>query len=510
MGYVLSYDVGTSTLKAVLLNRTGHIEAMASATYPVHRPAEGYAEQSPTDWWSAVVKTTREVMDKSGVPADEVAAMVFVTQAIGIVPISKLDGNPLCPAIIWLDSRAGAEAEELTQIIAAAMGAEDMSIGLTGKDVLPKLMWLSRNREELWEQMDCFLDVNGYLIYRCTGEKVYDYASASCICYESETDSMNADLLGVAGFDPARFPRFVRAEELVGTLTEKAADALKLPRSVKVFGGSNDTQAAALGSGMSSPGEAHYYMGSSGWAIVVSDDFSPLSSGGASIMAAEYGKALRFYQPETACTAFNWCIDELFGYEKEQMGEDVYKFIEETVAAVPAGSNYLLFGPWMQGERCPVSDIYVRGSFLNLGLSHKRQHMLRAVMEGILYNLRWANEGLEKDIGYAIPTLRVLGGGTQSPVWMQMMADIFNRPVEVIRHTQAAGAVGGAFLAALGLGEFKDFSEVKRWVEVEATYFPKRENVAVYEEIYQYFKESYGSVKDLYRAINYKRMREPV
>lgn len=499
MGCVLSFDVGTSTLKAALINDAGHIEATASATYPVSRPREGFAEQSPQDWWNAVVKTTREVMSKTTVPAEEVLGIVFATQAIGIIPLSKQDQKPLCPAIIWLDARAGDEAEEFFQ----ATGVD-----FTGKDVAPKLLWLNKNRPDIWEQMDCFLDVNGYLVYRCTGEKIYDYASASAVAYDHEKGEMSAELLGAVGFDAARFPRLVRSEECIGTLTLEAADELKLTTNTKVFGGTNDMQATALGSGMCCDGEGHFYLGSSGWAAGTSNIFMPLSNGGASVSAAEFGKALRFYQPETACTAYNWCIDQMFPIEKQVMGEPaIYKHLNDLVGAVPPGSDYLLFGPWMEGERCPISDIYARGSFINLGLSHTRAHMLRAVMEGIAYNLRWANEAMEKDFGHPTPTVRILGGGTQSKVWMQIFADIFNRPVEVLRNTQAAGAVGAAFIAAMGLGLYDKYEDVKLWAKVEAEYFPIEQNVAVYEEMYQHFKESYHCVADLYQRINYKRVR---
>jgi xylulokinase len=169
---------------------------------------------------------------------------------------------------------------------------------------------------------------------------------------------------------------------------------------------------------------------------------------------------------------------------------------------VPAGSAKLLFNPWLSGERSPIQDVHVRGGFLNIGMSHTRSHMLRAVMESVAYNLRWCYESMEKDLGKSSDTIRILGGGTKNPVWMQIFADVFNRKVEVIRDTQIAGAIGGAFLAAIGLGYYKSFDEVKEWSHVERVFAPDAANASVYEATYANFKDSYASLKGFYKKVN--------
>jgi xylulokinase len=509
MSYILAFDVGTSTLKAALVGHEGKIKARAKASYPTDIPAEGFAEQNPQHWWNAVVKTTHEVVLKAAIEPDDVDGIVFATQAIGIVPISKEDGKPLCPAIIWIDSRGDAEATEIMDAVGGKEAFEQLAgVPLNGKDVIPKVLWLSKNRPELMAKMDCFLDVNGYLRYRCTGDKAYDYSSASAVCLDSASGTMIEPLLAATGMDPASFPKLIRSEACVGPLTKEAARELGLSPSTKVYGGTNDMQAATLGSGMNSNGEGHFSLGTSGWCVGFADEMALLSNGGASIQSAEYGKFIRFYQPEAACTAFNWFCENFYACEMKEKGDGFYKFVQEEVSKIPAGSDALIFNPWMAGERSPVTDLFLRGGFLNLGFSHTRAHMLRAVMEGIAYNLRWSYEGFEKDYGHGLATIRVLGGGSNDPVWMQIFADIFNKRVEVLYDSQAAGTIGAAFLAALGQGLFKDFQDVKKWARVEHSYFPNKENAGIYENIYQNFKFSYEGVKDLYHKLNKDRIKE--
>lgn len=510
MDYILSFDVGTSTMKAILVNEKGHVESSASATYGISFPSEGFAEQNPQDLWGAVISTCRAAMENSKVSSREVKGIVFATQGAGVIPISAKDGKAMCPAIIWMDGRAGDEAKEVMELLGGAAAFEEATgIRLTGKDVLAKIRWLYNNRPNIVKNMDCFLDINGYLIYRCTGEKVYDIGSASAVCYDPETRSIVEEAVAVTGFDPKKFPRLVESQELVGCLTEKAADELGLTTATKVFGGTNDMQSTALGSGMTSEGEAHFYLGTSGWVAAITQKASLLSNGGNCIQSAQAGKNLWFYTTETACAVFNWCVDQFFPHEKEEYSlRQLYSYIDSLIEKVPAGSDYLIFNPWVSGERSPVPDIYARGAFLNLCMTHTTAHMLRALYEGVAFNLRWACEGLEQDIGHKVPTLRILGGGTKSKLWMSIFADIFNRPVEIVRDTQVAGAIGAAFLAALGLGIYDSFDDVKQWVRVESVYYPNPENVAIYEEMYQNFKKSYGCLKDFYYDMNKARIKE--
>jgi xylulokinase len=511
MEYILSFDVGTSGMKGVVVDKAGHIIGQGIAAYGVTIDTEGHVEQDPKDWWKAAVDICGQIRKSSEVKPEEVKGIVFATQGAGVIPISKDDGAVLCPAIIWMDGRAQDEANEIMDLFGGKEAfAEATGVQLMGKDVLAKVRWLYKNRPETFQKMDCFLDVAGYLVYQATGEKVYNITSASAICYDPETNSMMAPALEAAGIDPDRFPRLVRCDEYVGNLTPKAAAELGLTTEAKVFGGTIDIAVSTLGSGMCMNGEAHFYLGTSSWVSVISEQPALLSQGGFCGQSAELGKLMWLYTSETACANVDWFTEQFFRGEKEKLTakSDLYSLVDAEAGSISPGSDALLFNPWTEGERCPVSDVYVRGGFLNLSLSHTRAHMVRAIYEGIAYNLRWALEALEHDMEIKVPTVRILGGGTKSKVWMQIFADVFDRPVEIVRDTQNAGAIGAAFLAAKGLGMFSGFEDVKEWAQIETVYHPDPNHAACYLDFYLKFKDSYYSLKDFYFGLNKSRFCE--
>jgi xylulokinase len=360
-----------------------------------------------------------------------------------------------------------------------------------------------KNEPELAAKMACFVDVNGYLCYMATGELTYDIASASFLGYDRENGCVYGDLIGASGFDPAKFPRLVKSYEKVANLSAKAASELGLTTATAVFGGTDDIQSTALGAGRAGDGEAHVYLGTSGWVAVGTDRIAALSNGGGVIMSADPALQLWVYSTQTCCATFNWFVDSFYAAEKKELGEAaLYASLTEIAAAAPAGSANLIFNPWLSGERSPIQDVHVRGGFLNIGMSHTKAHMLRAVMEAVAYNLKWCYENMESDLGRSSDTVRILGGGTKNAVWMQIFADVFGKKIEVIKDTQIAGAIGGAFLAALGLGMYTSFDSVKEWSRVARTYVPNGDNAEVYEACYKNFKDSYASLKDFYTGIN--------
>lgn len=504
MDYVLSFDVGTSTLKGILVNKNGEIKGSAKSAYQVNFLQDGYVEEDPEDWWNGVVKVTKEILSNCDISPSDIKGMVFSTQAMNVIPIGE-DGTVLYPAISWMDSRADEEAKEIVEMIGGAEACEAvLGTIFTGMDSLPKVRWLMKNKPEIFEKMSCFLDTNGYLTYRATGEKVYDIASASFLGYDRENNCVIGDLIGTSGFHPEKFPRIVKSYEKVGNLRIDVAEELGLSINTAVFGGTDDIQSTALGAGMVGPEEAHVYLGTSGWAAVGTNKVTTLTNGGGCIMSADPNLQLWVYSTETCCATFNWFVDNFFTAEKQAMGEDeFFNYVSDLILSIPAGSEHLIFNPWLSGERSPIQDVYVRGGFLNIGMSHTKNHMLRAVMESIAYNLKWCFESMENDLGDKKDVIRILGGGTKNSAWMQIFADVFHRKIEVVRDTQIAGAIGAAFLAALGLGIYHSFDEVKEWAHIERKYDPIEEHALIYEKTYENFKESYGYLKEYYRKVNH-------
>lgn len=506
MGYILAHDAGTGGNKAVLVEPDGNVRATAFAPYQTHYPRPDWAEQNPEDWWRAVVSTTRQVMKNSGAASGDILAISHATQMLGIIPMDP-EGIPLRPAIIWLDGRAHEEARRIMgkflgrRVFSIISGAE-----LSGKDGLPKLLWLKVNEPDIYNQMTCFLDVNGYLTYRATGRQVFEWSCASAFGFDLSKKDWLRGIIRYIGLDLDKFPPLVRSVDQVGGLTAKAAGECGLLEGTPVFGGGGDSPAAAVGAGAVSEGDGHIYLGTSGWVGVTTCKSPPGHHGVVSIQSADPHKALLFAEMETAGACLKWIADEF--YQAEQADPkipNVYALMDQKVQTIPPGSDSLVCTPWMYGERAPINDTWVRSTFFNVSADHTREHLLRAVYEGVAYNLRWIIEIVEKKFSFPLPVLRLIGGGARGAPWMQIIADVTGRRVESVAHPLEAGAVGIALTTAVGLGLHPDFEALKNIVRMEHEFEPQATNADCYESLYRAYKRLYTCLHDLYWEVNRER-----
>ena len=208
---------------------------------------------------------------------------------------------------------------------------------------------------------------------------------------------------------------------------------------------------------------------------------------------------------EAAGSNLEWIKNQFFKKEAEELGSGIYDYMDSVIEHIPAGSEYLICTPWMLGERCPVSSTTTRSTLFNIDPRHTREHLMRAVYEGIGYNLRWILENFKKDYGFGGRKFRIIGGGAMNKAWMQMIADITDNEFAVVQNTRNAGALGAAIIALIGLGEIKGFSEVKRFVKEEKTYRPNPANRHVYDEQFANYKRIYYSLNKAYKLANSKR-----
>lgn len=507
--YILAHDVGTSGNKAVLVDTEGNVRARVFVPYPTRYPRPDWAEQDPEDWWHAVAQTSQAVLEQAGVDPKDVLAVVHTTQLLGIVPVDG-KGAVLRPAIIWLDGRAPRQAEAIMrrflgrQVFAMVAGAE-----LTGKDGLPKLLWLKENEPAVYNRMRYFLDVNGYLTYRATGEMVFEWSCASAFGFDLKKKDWLRGIIRYIGLDLEKFPPLVRSIDRVGGLTAEAAHDCGLLEGTPVFGGCGDAQGAAIGSGAVGEGEGHICLGTSGWVGVLTQKTPVGRHGVVAIQSADPDKAFLFAEMETAGACLKWIADQFYREEQADPNiPNVYALMDEKVKTIPPGSDFLICTPWMYGERSPVSDVYVRSTFFNLSADHTREHLLRAVYEGVAYNLRWMIEVVEQHFGFPLPVLRVIGGGARGAPWMQIVADVTGRRVETVVNPQEAGAVGAALLACIGLGLYPDFASLKEVVHVEHAFEPNAANAETYGILYRAYRRIYAALRDLYREVNEVRFRQ--
>ncbi|MDF1539433.1 MAG: FGGY-family carbohydrate kinase [Candidatus Thorarchaeota archaeon] len=476
--YVIAHDVGTSSVKTVLIDSTGKVLGHSIEEYPLHTPRPGWVEQDPADYWDAIVKATRRVVENSQFVMNDLVGIIFTTQAMGIIPVDG-DGNVLHPNISWVDGRAEKQAKQIMRKIGGSKIFKSLiGIEITGKDVVCKLLWIKQERPELYEKTDLFLDVNGYLKFRATGEKVTEWSGACSYSFDlkkKEWDSMIFKLIGV---DKSKLPPLVRSVDSVGNgLTKSAADDLGLPEGTPVFGGCDDTQSALVGSTAVDEGEAHIYLGTSAWFGVASENAPKFKNGAVTLQSADPDKNIVVGITESAGIILEWVSKELYkGMKLDPNDDEVFHLMDQEIASVSPGSDYLIFTPWVLGERCPVSTTTTRGTIFNLGLEHKRAHIIRAIDEGVAYNLRWIIENFESDFGFKISNIKVVGGGSLSKEWMQILADVTKREIETVEQPKFAGSIGAAMTAFVGAGIFPEFRTVKDIVKVTGTFNPKEEN----------------------------------
>lgn len=489
--FVIAYDFGTSGVKAVLISFSRQVKATANGTYNLYVPQEGYAEQDPEEYWSAVCDTTKTVLHENDIDASQICGIVFGTMWKGIIPVSA-DGEVLCRSIIWLDTRA----EEQANKINCALDTDKYS----GADYWPKLMWLKENKPEIVDKAQMILEVNAFLKWKATGECVSDISNNFAKSFDENIDSQYEELFNIIGIDRNKFPRWAGSEEKVGEITAKAAQELGLLEGTPVFAGCSDITGITIGSGSSKLGTTHAYFGSSGWL-----GYS-VTHGNEAPYIASFDFSRDIAVPlglNAAGLALNWVVDNLYGEEKKKMGDYVYDLINSEVETVAPGSEGMLATPWFYGELKPVFGSEARGCFLNMNATHTRKHMARAMMEGIIYMMkateRYCDEGLEL---VSADTITAVGGGAKSDVWMQMMADVLNKTIQVPYWPRHAGAMGVAACAFVGLGIYKDFDDFSEKTQIERTFKPNPENAAVYEQGYELFSKLFEMQKPIFDTLN--------
>lgn len=506
--YIIAHDVGTSSTKAALVEFDGRVKAYSTEPYPVDYPQVNWAEQNPDDYWRAVCKSTKEVIAEAGISPRDIAGVVFTTQTVGVIPVSA-EKEHLRPAVIWLDGRGSAQAEQIMNKFGGkAIFTGIAGTAITGKDGMAKLLWIQQNEPEIHAKTEYYMDVNGYLVLKMTGRPVYEWSCASTIGFDIKKNDWMRLIMNRIGVDVKKFPELVKSTDRVGTVSKEAAAQCGLAEGIPVFGGCGDMQSAAIGAGTVAKGEGHLYLGTSAWIGVTTEKAPTGREGVVALKSGEPSLNLLFGEMETAGMCLDWIKDEFYRNEEPEPGSpSIYALMDESIKEIPAGSDYLIFTPWFYGERCPVSDVYVKSTFFNLSAAHKREHMLKAVYEGVALNLRWILEIMERRYGYSLPVLRVIGGGSNSEQWMQILADVTQRRLEKVEECQMCGAVGAAFLAAVGLGIYPNIAAAAKNVRVEKSFSPRAENGRIYDTLYKTYKLIYKNLKGLYREVNLERER---
>ncbi len=518
--HVLTIDLGTSGPKVATFTIDGTFVDGDVEHTRLDLGADGAAQQDPADWWRAITTAARRLLARGAVPVDSFVAVSVTSQWSGTVPIGP-QGEVLHDAIIWMDSRGSRAVRRAVGGRVRVQGYDPLKLrrwvtltggvpALSGKDPVGHILWLQAERPDIARATWKYLEPKDWLNYKLTGRAVATHDSIVLHWVTDNRDLAHIDyepgLLAITGIDRAQLPDLVPATSIVGELLPDIASELGLPAGVPVVGGTPDVQSAAIGSGAVRDYEGHLYVGTSSWITChVPFKKSDVLRGIASLPSPLPGKYYVADEQEAAGACIEWLRDNVLYPDDELRDTPVptgfYGRIDATASAAAPGSGGVIFTPWLNGERTPVDDHRLRGGWNNLSLRTTRSDMVRGVLEGVAYNTRWLLGVVEKFVDRPFAGLNFVGGGAQSELWCQIMADVLNRPIHQVEHAIHANTRGAALLAGLALKRLT-IDDVTRAVRITETFQPDPANRATYDELYREFRALHKRTRGIYARLN--------
>ncbi|MFI3303879.1 MAG: FGGY family carbohydrate kinase [Rikenellaceae bacterium] len=485
---IIAYDLGTGGLKASLFSDGGELLGFEFESYPTYNLSAHVQEQSPADWWSAIVASTKRLIVSTEVDPAEIVSLAISGHSLGVVPIDK-SGNLLVDKTpIWSDKRASQEAQEFFETIDYRSWYMATGNGFPAECYsIFKIMWYRKHCAHIFGSIDCILGTKDYCNFLFTGRRVTDhsYASGSGV-YSLEDRAYSQEYIDASGIDRAILPEIIEATDVVGTITAEAAAECGLPMGVKVICGGVDNSCMALGAGGFRDGHLYTSLGSSAWIALSSSspvvNFETKPYVFAHVVKNMYASATCIF---SAGTSLSWVLDNLY---PDLSGDEKYIQLANMARESTVGANGLLFNPSLAGGSMLEESANICGGFVGLNLSHDRDDVMRATLEGIALNLRIALDELMRESGQQSSMLMV-GGGAKSPYWMELFANIYG--LEIIKSSidQECASLGAASLAAVGAGLWSDFELIESQHNVEATYQPDVDIKRLYDQILPKFKK---------------------
>ena len=491
--YLLGIDIGTSGLKILLVSPEGQTVALEQASYDPDLLTDGGVEQDPQVWWNVMVAALRRMAAAHPNEMCDIAGIGLGGQMHGLVALSGA-GEPVCPAVIWMDSRSTAQVQSIYETLPAdrihAITLNRVCPGFA----LPSLLWQRDNRPDVFGRIRYIMQPKDYIRYRLTGRIATDASDASSSsAFDTVKRQWSWELIDALGLDCGLFPACLEADDIAGEVSAQAAVETGLPQGTPVVYGGGDQPVQNIGNGAVTDGVFCSSIGTSGQIALFSKE--PIHDPGCRVHTFCHA-IKRGWSLFGASLSSGLCLKWL---NKQIMGSPGYDAIDAMAAQIPPGSGGIVFLPYLNGERTPHFDSNARGMFIGLSLSHDIRHMARAVMEGVVFALKDSME-LFAEMGLKPEHVIAAGGGARSPLWLQMQADIFGTPVRVVKTAEQV-SLGAAMLAGVGTGIFGDYEQaVAAMVRYDdAEYEPNLKNAAVYQDTYRRYQALYGANKTLFR-----------
>ena len=486
MAYLMGIDLGTSSLKTMIIREDGQVVCVSAQNYQFASPFSGYAEHDPAEWWDACVSTIRKDLADSGVDPAEIRGVSFSGQMHGLVMLDK-DKNVIRPAILHCDARSGEEVVRIRERLGARQGELMMNPVYSGF-LFVSLLWVKAHEPENFSRIRYVCLPKDYLKFRLTGEITSEYSDASAtLAFDVKNVCWSEEILSEFGISPALFPPLYNTADAVGTVSAAAAAETGLSEKTLVIAGGGDQVMQGIGNGVTRAGGASVNIGTSGQVSFQSDTpiFNPALSTN-TFCGYRKGRWITMGAIMNAGLCLKW-VNRL-------LGQTDYRALNEAVSRVVPGSGGVVFLPYLNGERTPHLNPDLSGEFVGVNLGTGPAELTRAVMEGVAYALNQCIE-LCGDLGLRADGFMVAsGGGARSAPWLQIQADIFNYPLKVAE-TEEQACLGACIAAGAGAGIYRDIDEgcAKIVKYKDFTVFPDAKAHRIYEEYYQLFKEIYVS-----------------
>ena len=486
MNYLIGIDLGTSGTKTVLFDQNGAAVASATIEYPLYQPKNGWAEQEPSDWWQAAAATIRRVIDESGVAPEAIKGVGLSGQMHGLVMLDEA-GEPLRRSIIWCDGRTSQECAEITALVGRQRLIEiTANPALTGFTA-GKILWVRRHEPKLYAKCRHILLPKDYIRYQLTGEFATEVSDASGMnLLDVPNRCWSGEILEKLEIDGALLAKMYESCEVTGQITPKAAALTGLAAGTPVVGGAGDNAAAAVGTGVVERGRAFTTIGTSGVVFAHSDRVTIDPQGRVHTFCSAVPGAWTVMSCTLAAgLSLKWLRDQFFTEEMktaEGMGVDPYFLMDQQAGRVPIGANRLIFLPYLMGERSPLLDENSRGVFFGLSAIHTKYDLRRAVLEGVAYSQRQCLDVL-RGMGVVSTEMLACGGGGSSPLWRQMLADVYGCPVKTVVSKEGP-ALGAAILAGVGAQQ------------------PDAQASEQYERFYQVYQSLYPALRESFQTLS--------
>ena len=489
--YYIGIDLGTSSAKLLLVDGAGTIVNEVTKEYPLEFPHPGWSQQDPQDWRAAVWEGIPQLLE--GIDGSQVAGIGCAGQMHGLVVLDEAD-RVIRPAILWNDGRTAQEVDYLNNEI----GKEELShltanIAFAGFTA-PKLLWMRKNEPENFSKIAKIMLPKDYVNYILTGVHCCDYSDASgMLLLDVEHKVWSREMLDICRVTLEQMPTLYESYQVVGTVKPDVARALGLSDHVQVVAGAGDNAAAAVGTGVVGAGGCNISLGTSGTVFISANHFGVDPNNSLHAFAHADGGWHLMGCMLSAASCNKWLCDHIL-----KTGD--YAAEQHDITPEKLGRNHVYFLPYLMGERSPINDTNARGTFIGMTMDTSRSDLVQAVLESVAFAIRDCFE-VAKSLGLAIPSSKLCGGGSKSPLWRTIFANVLGIPLELLKTEQGPG-YGGAILAMVGCGQYPSVqAAVEQLVEVAAVVEPDRELTARYEQRYQQFRCIYPALKQTFAQL---------